>query len=147
MERRCDQETRPHHHVPLLGLVQDFRTNDSEHSNAQCFYTELAAEYPEGLCNVWAQGFRLWIQDFTVQWMSERAVDANTQWQKDTRENHDIQGFGGLSAIPAAHDSTDQSPCLHSGVGIVGEFVRHGEFDNCLSAASQVKRKFQAHAL
>merc|ERR1712086_694565 len=78
--------------------------------------------------------------------MIERAVDANTQWQKDTRGNHDIQGFGGLSAIPAARASTDHSPCLHSGVGIVGEFVRHGKFDNRLSAASQVKRKFQAQA-
>ena len=127
-ERRCDKETRPHHHVPLMGLVQDFRTSDAKHSDTQCFYTELAAEYPEGLCNVWARGFRLWIQDFIVQCMSERSGEANTQWTKNTGENHAIQGLGGLSAAPAARASTDHSPCLHSGVGIVGEFVRHGKF-------------------
>ena len=47
-----------------MGLVKDFRTDDLEDSMTQCFYTELAAEYTEGLCSIWAQGFRSWIQDF-----------------------------------------------------------------------------------
>jgi hypothetical protein len=49
----CDAEERPHHHVPLIGLVEDFR----EEIATRVFYTELAAEYPEGLCNLWASGF------------------------------------------------------------------------------------------
>jgi hypothetical protein len=49
----CDSDSRPHHHVPLIGLVEDFRGEDSK----QVFYTELAAEYPEGLCSLWAKGF------------------------------------------------------------------------------------------
>jgi hypothetical protein len=49
----CDNESRPHHHVPLIGVVEDFR----EKSSKQVFYTELAAEYPEGLCSLWAKDF------------------------------------------------------------------------------------------
>jgi hypothetical protein len=49
----CDINSRPHHHVPLIGLVEDFREEDSK----QVFYTELASEYPEGLCNLWAESF------------------------------------------------------------------------------------------
>jgi hypothetical protein len=49
----CDIESRPHHHVPLMGLVNDFRGEDSK----RVFYTELAAEYPEGLCSMWATSF------------------------------------------------------------------------------------------
>ena len=55
-DRLCDKDDRPHHHVPLVGFVQDFRSSSVE----ECFYTELAAEYPEGLCNEWAQGFSDW---------------------------------------------------------------------------------------
>jgi hypothetical protein len=49
----CDINSRPHHHVPLIGLVEDFRGEDSK----QVFYTELASEYPEGLCSLWAKNF------------------------------------------------------------------------------------------
>ena len=79
-----------------------------------------------------------------MQWQIERAVDANVQWQIDTREHVGIQGLGGLAAIPPTHVSTDPSLGPPSGSGIVGEFMRHGRFDNCLSAVSQVKRNCHA---
>ena len=90
-----------------MGLVKDLRTDDSEDSMTQCFYTELAAEYPEGLCNIWAQGFRLWIQDFLSAVADP--TDANMQWQCDTREYDNIQGLGGLALLKTTHASTDQS--------------------------------------
>ena len=49
----CDEAERPHHHVPLMGIVKDYRETDTK----RVFYTELAAEYPEGLCNMWAECF------------------------------------------------------------------------------------------
>jgi hypothetical protein len=55
----CDIEVRPHHHVPLVGLVEDFRSKDA----GRVFYTELAAEYPEGLCNIWAEAAMSWLGD------------------------------------------------------------------------------------
>ena len=55
----CDIERRPHHHVPLIGVVKDFR----EVEGRSAFYTELASEYPEGLCNLWAKGFREHFKD------------------------------------------------------------------------------------
>jgi hypothetical protein len=59
----CDIEVRPHHHVPLMGLVEDFRGD-----GGKVFYTELAAEYPEGLCNEWA-----------TCWMSHLGGDRDCQ--------------------------------------------------------------------
>ena len=55
----CDAEVRPHHHVPLVGLVEDFRGD-----GGQVFYTELAAEYPAGLCDAWATGWRSFLRGF-----------------------------------------------------------------------------------
>jgi hypothetical protein len=49
----CDEADRPHHHVPLMGIVEDYREQNAK----QVFYTELAAEYPEGLCSMWAASF------------------------------------------------------------------------------------------
>ncbi len=52
-DRLCDKEVRPHHHVPLRGLVQDYRCAQGK----EVWLTELAAEYPTGLCHEWAQQF------------------------------------------------------------------------------------------
>jgi hypothetical protein len=38
-----------------MGLVEDFRTENG----GKVWYTELAAEYPEGLCKTWAQEFHM----------------------------------------------------------------------------------------
>ena len=55
----CDMATRPHHHVPLRGLVEGFRLDGIV--GHKVFYTELAAEYPAGLCELWARGLRNWL--------------------------------------------------------------------------------------
>ncbi len=41
----CDRQRRPHRHVPLVGLVTDYRFPN----NPKVFYTSLAAEYPDAL--------------------------------------------------------------------------------------------------
>ena len=51
----CDMETRPHVHVPLVGLVEDYRPSAVRE---KVWYTFLAAEYPEGMCNKLAKDFQ-----------------------------------------------------------------------------------------
>ncbi len=47
-EAICDMLVGPHHHhVPLRGIVNDYRDD----FGSQVFYTELVAEYPEALCS------------------------------------------------------------------------------------------------
>jgi len=62
----CDMATRPHHHVPLIGFVEDYRANGAD----KVFFTELAAEYPEGLCNRWAKDWFAW-------WSAQRPMVAH----------------------------------------------------------------------
>ena len=52
----CDRATRPHNHVPLEGLVTDYRPGAVEDT---VWYTSLAAEYSEGMCNKLAKDFRI----------------------------------------------------------------------------------------
>jgi len=52
----CDMTTRPHHHVPLVGMVEDLQ------KGGRVFFTELAAEYPQGLCDSWAHAARSWFR-------------------------------------------------------------------------------------
>ena len=51
----CDMPTRPHRHVTLKGLVRDVRPGHVR--NSQVWYTSLAAEYLEGMCNKLATDF------------------------------------------------------------------------------------------
>jgi hypothetical protein len=88
----CDNAVRPHHHVPLIGLVADLRSADEE----QVFYTELAAEYPEGLCNRWAGGLGAWL-----------AKDGS----------HPAQA-GGQQPVPVVPGA-----CSHQAVGTMGRQV------------------------
>jgi len=147
VERRCDPATRPHHHVPLMGLVKDLRTDDLEDSMTQCFYTELAAEYPEGLCGIWAQGFRSWIQDFISD--VTNPTHGYMQLQCDPLEEQVHQqhrGLGGLAFLKSTHARTGHDPGPHSGTGIVGEWMRRGKFGNCIytpARLAQIKCKEQ----
>jgi hypothetical protein len=53
----CDMTQRPHRHVPLIGLVKDYR---GQHSKT-VFYTALAAEYPEALCTHLVKELFRWV--------------------------------------------------------------------------------------
>jgi len=131
-ERLCNMKEVPHHHVPLVGLVQDYRTHEAELAGEKCFYTALAAEYPEGLCKAWAQDFRSWIQ-----WFIADATDPSNgyaQMHLSPMKGNLQNGLGGLGLRPC------------SGTGIVGEYVRQGEFGNRLVAASLLKRKLEPNA-
>jgi len=129
-ERLCNMKEVPHHHVPLVGLVQDYRTHEAELAGEKCFYTALAAEYPEGLCKAWAQDFRSWIQWFIAD--ATDPANGYAQTLQDPPMISNLQGgLGGLALRPC------------SGTGIVGEFVRQGEFGNRLVAASLLKRKLE----
>ena len=50
----CDMKERPHVHVPLEGKVVDYRPGASQEL---VWYTSLAAEYTEGMCNKLAKDF------------------------------------------------------------------------------------------
>ena len=50
----CDMKERPHVHVPLEGKVVDYRPGASQKT---VWYTSLAAEYSEGMCNKLARDF------------------------------------------------------------------------------------------
>ena len=59
----CDMETRPHVHVPLEGKVMVHKGGADQvhklakHTEDLIWYTSLAAEYTEGMCNKLAKGF------------------------------------------------------------------------------------------
>ena len=51
----CDMKERPHVHVTLEGKVADYRPGASQKT---VWYTSLAAEYSEGMCNKLATDFQ-----------------------------------------------------------------------------------------
>jgi hypothetical protein len=71
----CDEADRPHHHVPLMGIVEDYREPNAK----KVFYTELAAEYPEGLCSMWAASFH----EYSKQAEGEHAKRAHGSGEKE----------------------------------------------------------------
>ena len=89
----CDSSVRPHHHVPLMGLVEDFRTKDG----GKVWYTELAAEYPEGLCNRWAKEFHMYGKK-----LSSELAESPQKRQKVTSESCLGSGRAGAGPVEPA---------------------------------------------
>ena len=105
-EGLCDIQTRPHRHVPLIGFVKDFRWEGA----TDCFYTELAAEYPEGLCNAWASS--------ALTWVSTHKVPSAL-----------------MIASTSSTASLDSTSVRTASAGILGTLITSGQFKSVLASS------------
>ena len=94
----CDRIRFPHEHVPLEGRVKDYRPGAE---TEEVWYTSLAAEYCEGLCNKMAKDYQQHLVEHgTERWLAHGDARASAVAHDPLLEDLERQARGTWAARP-----------------------------------------------